>query len=531
MSAELFTSVKSLLGTRRKLAALQVFLQQRTFTSDDYKLLDRRLQRFDSVARARRINVYTIGVKQRIAVVRLTTGPQFYIEQFLLADQYVADVLSDLLRSALNIAAHDATGSARVEFATPKMREEIARIDLSAIRETLPSFSLSMVAPERSRLEGNRRWPDLFGELRLLSADRMLDSRLSFFRPAPRKITVRTGDVLSVAKPEQPRLVDIFYAKDRMRTGRTDAVDFYGYGQSEELALGICHVSIPPRSRHTIGRIEEPKIWKLEFRSDPAKHVVVQSLEEVAESDFYGRMRAVIADHPRKQAFIFVHGYNVTFADAAKRTAQIHADLEFAGAPILYSWPSRGTLKGYAYDSERVKATRKRFGDFVLDVWNRTGANEIHVVAHSMGNRVVAAALESINLDAAINPKPPFNQIVLAAPDLDIDDFSIAISRMQGLGKRLTLYASSRDKAIRASKKFLFKLRRAGEGGRNLVVLNGLDSIDASLVDTDFLAHSYIADSGRLLGDLHALVNGNSPPPRFGIAARTGGGWMFLKQA
>ena len=102
---------------------------------------------------------------------------------------------------------------------------------------------------------------------------------------------------------------------------------------------------------------------------------------------------------------------------------------------------------------------------------------------------------------------------------------------MHGLGKRLTLYASSRDKAILASKRFLYKLRRAGEGGKNLVVLNGLDSIDASLVDTDFLAHSYIADSGRLLGDLHALVNANAPPPRFGIAPRKGGGWMFLKQA
>jgi esterase/lipase superfamily enzyme len=247
--------------------------------------------------------------------------------------------------------------------------------------------------------------------------------------------------------------------------------------------------------------------------------------------DFYERMRAVVGNEARRQAFIFVHGYNVTFSDAAKRTAQIHADLNFAGAPILYSWPSRGTLKGYWYDGERVKATRKRFADFVLDVWKRTGVNEIHVVAHSMGNRVVAAALESISLDAAIHPKPPFNQIVLAAPDLDIDDFGIAVSRMQGLGKRLTLYASSRDKAIRASKRFLYKLRRAGEGGRNLVVLNGLDSIDASLVDTDFLAHSYIADSGRLLGDLHALVNANEPPPRFGIAARNGGGWMFMRQA
>src|SRR5258706_5456725 len=150
---EQFASVKSLLGTRRKLAALCVALQERTFTSSDYKLLDGVLQRFESIARFRRITVYKIGPKQRIAIVRLATGPQFYLERFFLADQYVDDVLSDLLRNALNIAANGATGTAIVEFATPETREEIARIELSFARETLPTFALSMVMPERLLLE------------------------------------------------------------------------------------------------------------------------------------------------------------------------------------------------------------------------------------------------------------------------------------------------------------------------------------------------------------------------------------------
>jgi esterase/lipase superfamily enzyme len=597
---ELFASVKSLLGTRRKLAALCVVLQERTFTRSDYKLLDGLLQRFEAIARLRRITVYKIGPKRRIAIVRLATGPQFYLERFFLADQYVAEVLSDLLRKALNIAANGATGTAIVEFATPETREEIARIELSSAREMLPTFALSMVMPERLLLEerlvrspdfnidnfigllaggvatkfdqsvllrhlrGRSEWlsEEAAQELAYEAVSKAATPKLKALKKVAvpkvkhaRKVVVkqvakgvkvaksvtkdalnsggeatkRAATRLAADKPEQPRLVDIFYATDRTRTGSEEFLDFYGYGQAEELALGVCRVSIPPR--HTIGRVEEPTKWKLEFRPNPAKHVVITEIEELSTSGYYDHMREAIDSDARRQAFIFVHGYNVTFSDAAKRTAQIHADLNFAGAPILYSWPSRGTFMGYWYDGERVKATRKRFADFVLDVWNRTGANEIHVVAHSMGNRVVAAALESIGLDAAVHPKPPFNQIVLAAPDLDVDDFSISVSRMQGLGKRLTLYASSRDKAILASKLFLFKLRRAGEGGRNLVVLKGLDSIDASLVDTDFLAHSYIADSGRLLGDLHALVNANSPPPRFGIAARGGGGWMFLKQA
>ena len=44
---------------------------------------------------------------------------------------------------------------------------------------------------------------------------------------------------------------------------------------------------------------------------------------------------------------VFIHGFNVPFEDAIYRTAQLAHDLDFDGAPILYSWPSRGTMLGY----------------------------------------------------------------------------------------------------------------------------------------------------------------------------------------
>ena len=37
---------------------------------------------------------------------------------------------------------------------------------------------------------------------------------------------------------------------------------------------------------------------------------------------------------------MFVHGFNVDFASAARRTAQMKYDLGFRGAAILYSWPA-----------------------------------------------------------------------------------------------------------------------------------------------------------------------------------------------
>ena len=42
---------------------------------------------------------------------------------------------------------------------------------------------------------------------------------------------------------------------------------------------------------------------------------------------------------------MFVHGFNVSFADAARRTAQIAYDLAFGG-PGALSWPYSATFTG-----------------------------------------------------------------------------------------------------------------------------------------------------------------------------------------
>ena len=204
-------------------------------------------------------------------------------------------------------------------------------------------------------------------------------------------------------------------------------------------------------------------------------------------------------------------------------------DLKFPGAPILYSWPSRGsaTVRAYTHDEARVDATEWNLADFLLALRARAGVDEIHLVAHSMGNRAVTAALGIIHNGAA-TPKPHFNQIVLAAPDLDATALTNIAKRIGGVGRRITLYGSANDKAIFASKK-VHLAPRAGDGGKSLCVVAGIDSVAASAIDTDFLAHSYIADSSLLLGDLRELVNHDTPPDdRFAIGTRPAGGWQFV---
>src|SRR5690606_26247285 len=138
--------------------------------------------------------------------------------------------------------------------------------------------------------------------------------------------------------------VRIYYATDRARTGDTDPDNLYG-GERGELELGTATVSIPPH--HVPGNIERPSIWTLEFSEDPARHVVLRAVTPGEREAVFAEMRSQLAETGSESAFVFVHGFNVPFNEAAQRTAQMAYDMDFDGLPILYSWPSRASVLSY----------------------------------------------------------------------------------------------------------------------------------------------------------------------------------------
>jgi esterase/lipase superfamily enzyme len=141
------------------------------------------------------------------------------------------------------------------------------------------------------------------------------------------------------------KVIRIFYATDRQQTGNSQARKFFANDRAPNgtLSLGVCEVSIPDSDRHKLGFLEKPSIYRLEFRPNPKKHVVLLSAHSLEERRFFNLLKRRVAKSERKEAFVFIHGYNVTFEDAARRTAQFASDLQFDGAPVLYSRPSRGS--------------------------------------------------------------------------------------------------------------------------------------------------------------------------------------------
>lgn len=306
-------------------------------------------------------------------------------------------------------------------------------------------------------------------------------------------------------------VVPVFYATDRKpatslnewrRSVRDKGSDYSYYGNTlGNLEMGVCKVVVP--ANHVVGRLERPSKLKLQFSEAIGRDFIISTLEPLGTNAFFARVDSAIAKSDDKDAFVFVHGFNVKFPEAVMRTAQLSVDLGFQGAPILYSWPCEGSLKGYWTDAETVQLTAADLKAFLSGVVAQTHAKKIHLIAHSMGNRAVAEVLRSFTVEGRTNM---FSEVILTAPDINreifLRDIAPAIPRT---AKRVTLYASSADEALLASQK-IQSYPRAGEAGAFLVVIKGIATVDVSSIDTDLLGHGYYASCQEVIKDMSDII-------------------------
>ena len=317
------------------------------------------------------------------------------------------------------------------------------------------------------------------------------------------------------ASSPEGQMVRIFYATDRQPSSVPARYGHaFGAGRRPDGALsyGTAIVSIP--RDHRMGELETSTFWSFSSLPTAADLVTLSRVNAEDRAAFFQDVHGSVASSATKSAFVFIHGYNASFEDAARRTAQMAYDLGFDGAPILYSWPSQGKPQGYPADEESVQWTVGHLRAFLEDVAHQSGARRIQIIAHSMGNRALLGALNELS---QAHSQIRFQQVILTAPDIDADIFRQVATAVASQAGRVTLYASSADMALTASQRF-HQFPRAGESGAHIVTVPGVDTIDATRVDTGFLGHSYYADNRSILADLFQLIRYDLPPKsRFGL--------------
>jgi len=301
--------------------------------------------------------------------------------------------------------------------------------------------------------------------------------------------------------------VTIYYVTDRNATGDGPRGPDYGGDRKPDgsLTYGSSTVTIP--RDHRMGQLERPEWFLLEFNEDPNKHVVIRATKEVPRQRFFDRVSGDASD-TNGEALVFVHGYNVGFDESVMRTAQLKYDLGFSGPAITYSWPAAGKTIMYPHDENDAIWTTAHFEAFFAQLAATTGITKIHLIAHSMGNRVVTDALADEGLRG--HHYPNLADVIFAAADVDQGVFVSQYARFRGIGQTKVLYASASDKALQLSEG-LHGGRRAGDANP-ILLLSGLQSIDATAVDTSFDGHGYFASNATIVSDIFWVMHGKAPP-------------------
>jgi esterase/lipase superfamily enzyme len=293
--------------------------------------------------------------------------------------------------------------------------------------------------------------------------------------------------------------VDLLVATTREPT-REPGVLFSGE-RGPTLAFTDIGVSIPPDRSRVIGEVQ----WPRRLPADPAREFATVKVEALTTEGAQVWFRRSSAG--KRHVLLFVHGFNNQYEDAVYRFAQIVHDSGTDAVPLLFTWPSRGSVFAYAYDRESTNYSRDALEEVLAKLADEPRIESVSVLAHSMGSFL---ALESLRQMAIRRGRiaPKISDVILAAPDVDVDVFRKQLAEMGPLTERprFSLFVSSDDRALAVSSRVAGQVPRLGavdpeaEPWRSEFAREKINAYDLTdLRTSDSLAHDKFAASPQVV--------------------------------
>jgi esterase/lipase superfamily enzyme len=266
----------------------------------------------------------------------------------------------------------------------------------------------------------------------------------------------------------------------------------YNGERAQPLSYAAVTVSIP--KTHAAGEIELSAVPPGNPRSD---FVVRQAGYLEGEKEFVRALNSQLSQRPRgnRKVLLFVHGFNTMFAEGLYRFAQIVHDSGSVAVPVLFTWASRGKVGAYLYDTNSATAARDDL-EHTLRLLFASDADQINILAHSMGNWVTVEALRQIKISGQLPPVRKFGTVLLADADIDVDVFKSQMRRFGRPQKPFYVIISKDDQALRFSSTIAGGKSRLGEDA-NVEELAALGATVIDLTDvraTDLSNHSKFAE-------------------------------------
>ncbi len=296
--------------------------------------------------------------------------------------------------------------------------------------------------------------------------------------------------------------VDMLVATTRAASPERGVV--FSGARGSELSIENIVVSVPPgRAPGTLVYPTEP--------ADPRTQFTVESMGGTEKGFSEGWFRRIAGREG--DVLIFVHGFNTTYEESVFRFAQIVHDTGAKVAPVLFTWPSQGSVFDYLYDRESANFSRSALEAMIKRTSDDPRVRSVTVMAHSMGGWLTMEALRQLAIRERGLPAKIRN-VVLASPDVDIDVFGRQLDdigqsrdgRSPRSTARFTVFASSDDRALQVSRRLAGGVQRLGSANvvaepyRSDFERRGVTIVDLSSVQVDDrLNHNKFAESPRIV--------------------------------
>ena len=322
----------------------------------------------------------------------------------------------------------------------------------------------------------------------------ILSGSLAACASLPKDVLLPVGDT----SPTTSR-VEMLVATTRSRSANPG--EMFTGERGPAPAFADITVSIPPDNVRKIGEVAWPK----KLPPNPATDFAVLKGEELTREQAKGWLNASVRKSPDHSVLVFIHGFNNRFEDLVYRFAQIAHDAGTQSVPVLVTWPSRGSTLAYGYDRESTNYSRNALENLFQYLARDPEIKEVSILAHSMGNWL---ALELLRQMAIRNGRLPakFKNVMLAAPDVDVDVFRSQIADMGKQHPTFTLFVSQDDRALAFSRRVWGDVARLGSIDpeqapyKAELAANNITVIDLTKVKSgDKLNHGKFAESPEIV--------------------------------
>jgi esterase/lipase superfamily enzyme len=374
------------------------------------------------------------------------------------------------------------------------------------------------------------------------------------------------GETLYPASAPRPASndIDLLYITDRRPETEPESTLPYGEERADRITFGTARVRIGAdmqwddlvRESKTsqraqpvelaLGPVTELGAFPREpypISLDAAAHVYRQpetmQLHRAAKDTLRSEIQQRLADTPRKEVILYVHGFNETFETAAFTTAELCHFLGRESLCSFFTWPASSSgnfLISYSSTTESARYAVGHLKKTIRMLATTPGVERVQLLAHSRGTSLLLDALRELLLESISAGQEPvdalnIDNVILFSPDIDVDVGAQAITSHvsdpdlisvwpsgrlpRSLHGRLTIYASPSDRALLVSR-ILFRsesrignLRAEDISEESQLYLSRMGKIDLIVYEgerTDAFGHSYFTTNPRVSSDVIAML-------------------------